>query len=211
MKTLVQLARDKVAENLIANHSHTSKLVGVLPVELLVKVDAAFRKKRVEEAIGSGDLRKLTKSLGDLIEYVGRLERKWALYGRELQTLASDVDRLRQKMKSYTGQEADLTKEAEAYKQLEGQFRDVADRRKKMAALIEKLQDFVAALEAAREQVAKDKNAEAQQLLNTLTEARARFERLLDRLEDVVSGSLEKAERQMGKIGLQLKGMPKPL
>jgi chromosome segregation ATPase len=196
---------------LIANHSHTSKLVGVLPVELLVKVDAAFRKKRVEEAIGSGDLRKLTKSLGDLIEYVGRLERKWALYGRELQTLASDVDRLRQKMKSYTGQEADLTKEAEAYKQLEGQFRDVADRRKKMAALIEKLQDFVAALEAAREQVAKDKNAEAQQLLNTLTEARARFERLLDRLEDVVSGSLEKAERQMGKIGLQLKGMPKPL
>lgn len=205
MKTLVQLARDKVAEDLFTNHRSTEQLVKVLPVELLNKVAAALRKKLAEDAIRSGDVNKLAHNMLAVMEYVNRLERKWADYGAQLLAFANNVDQLRKKMKATTYNVDDLKKDEAAFKVLQKEFVGIKDRRKKMVVLIGKLRAFVDVLEQTLEEMRRNHTPAIQPLMDAISLASARFERLLDRLHDVVLGGVDKAERQMVKIEADLK------
>lgn len=205
MKTLLQLARDKIAQDLLTNHRSTDELVKVLPVELLEKVAAAFRKKLVEDAIRSGDLEKLKRSLDALAEYVARLERKWAEYGKQLLAFAANVDQLRKKMTASDYPEGEVKKDAEAFKVLERDFAAIEDRRKKMVVLIGKLRVFITALDKVLDQMMESRTPGTQPLMDALRHATDRFERLLDRLHEVVLDRVDKAERQMAKIKADLK------
>ena len=62
MKTLLQLARDKLAEKLIQDGKDVSTLVEYLPNELVLKVANAIQKKHALSAMESGDVDKLVKA-----------------------------------------------------------------------------------------------------------------------------------------------------
>jgi hypothetical protein len=197
MKTLLQLTRDKIAEQLLKDGKDVSTLADDLPQELVLLVSKAMQKKQALDAMGSGDLSKLNKALADVSGYLGRMVAKWNQRRREMDRFAAQVAALRMRTKQATPTDEDRR----ALKQLVTGFDSLTKTVKKLQSGIDKITKFRALLVEFRRHLQEHrKEPDCAKLFVIVEELEDDLTMLLSDLKDVT-------ERKIGKALDQLKKM----
>ena len=197
MKTLLQLARDKIAEQLLKDGKDVSTLADDLPQELILKVSKAMQKKQALDAMGSGDLSKLSKALEHVSGYLGRLVAKWDQRRREMDRFANQVAALRLRTK----QVKPTAEDRQTLKQLVIGFDSLAKTVKRLQSVIDKIIKFRVILTDFRRHLEeRRKEPDCAKLYMTVEELEDDLTMLLSNLKDVTERKIRKALDQLKKM-----------